>query len=153
VGELSDLPARARVRMLRAMFESVADSEPVPHEAGVAVPAEPPGLAQPDMAVAALPTVAGKTALAAAQALARNAAASATLRAYKADWRHFADWCAAQGFVPVPAAPAIVGAYLADLAESYAPSTIRRRLAALGKMHRFNDLPWNPAHRDILGPL
>jgi hypothetical protein len=27
------------------------------------------------------------------------------------------------------------------------------RLSALGKMHRFNDLPWNPAHRDIQGPL
>jgi integrase len=23
----------------------------------------------------------------------------------------------------------------------------------IGKMHRFNDLPWNPAHRDIQGPL
>ena len=33
------------------------------------------------------------------------------------------------------------------------PRTIRRRLAAIGKMHRFNDLPWNPAHRDIQGPL
>ena len=31
--------------------------------------------------------------------------------------------------------------------------TIRRRLSAIGKMHRFNDLPWNPAHRDIQGPL
>jgi hypothetical protein len=41
------------------------------------------------------------------------------------------------------------GAYLASLAESHAPTTIRRRLSALGKMHRFNDLPWNPAHRDI----
>jgi integrase len=29
-----------------------------------------------------------------------------------------------------------------------------RRPSALGsKMHRFNDLPWNPAHRDIQGPL
>ena len=135
------------------MVESVPDSQPVPREQDVAVPAGPPGLARPDMAVAVLPTEAGKTALAAAQALARNAAAPATLRAYRADWRHFADWCAARGFVPVPAAPAIVGAYLASLAGSHAPSTIRRRLAALGKMHRFNDLPWNPAHRDIQGPL
>jgi hypothetical protein len=31
--------------------------------------------------------------------------------------------------------------------------TIRRRLSALGKIYRFNDLPWNPAHRDIQGPL
>jgi integrase len=42
---------------------------------------------------------------------------------------------------------------LASLAESHAPTTIRRRLSAIGKMHRFNDLPWNPAHRDIQGPL
>ena len=33
---------------------------------------------------------------------------------------------------------------LASLAESHAPATIRRRLAALGKMHRFNDLPVEP---------
>lgn len=99
------------------------------------------------------PTAAGQAALNTAQALARKAAAPATLRAYKADWTHYATWCAAHGFVPVPAAPATVGAYLASLAGSHAPTTIRRRLAALGKMHRFNDLPWNTAHRDIQGPL
>jgi integrase len=99
------------------------------------------------------PTAAGQAALAAAQALAKRATAPATLRAYKADWTHYADWCAAHGFIAVPAAPATVGAYLASLAESHAPTTIRRRLSALGKMHRFNDLPWNPAHRDIQGPL
>ena len=90
---------------------------------------------------------------AAAQALARKATAPATLRAYKADWTHYAAWCTAHGFIPVPAAPATIGAYLASLADSHAPTTIRRRLSALGKMHRFNDLPWNPAHRDIQGPL
>jgi integrase len=98
-------------------------------------------------------TAAGQAALAAAQALARKSAAAATLRAYKADWTHFSQWCATHGFVAVPAAPATVGAYLASLAASHAPTTIRRRLSALGKMHRFNDLPWNPAHRDIQGPL
>src|ERR1700710_1967978 len=98
-------------------------------------------------------TPSGAAALAAAQALAKKAAAPSTLRAYKADWTHFARWCAAHGFIPVPAAPATVGAYLASLAESHAPTTIRRRLSALGKMHRFNDLAWNPAHRDIQGPL
>jgi len=99
------------------------------------------------------PTAAGQAALDTAQAMARKAAAPATLRAYKADWTHYAAWCAEHGFVPVPAAPATVGAYLASLAGSHAPTTIRRRLAALGKMHRFNDLPWNTAHRDIQGPL
>jgi integrase len=113
----------------------------------------------PEVAAAAVaaalpaPTASGQAALAAAQALAKKATAPATLRAYKADWTHFSQWCAAHGFIPVPAAPATVGAYLASLAESHAPTTIRRRLSALGKMHRFNDLPWNPAHRDIQGPL
>jgi hypothetical protein len=81
------------------------------------------------------------------------APAPATLRAYKADWRHYAAWCADKGFAPVPAAPSTVGAYLASLAQSHAPTTIRRRLAAIGKAHRFNDLPWNPGHRDIQEPL
>jgi integrase len=98
-------------------------------------------------------TPAGQAALAAAQALARQATAAATLRAYRADWTHYAAWCAAHGFIAVPAAPATVGAYLASLAGSHAPTTIRRRLAALGKMHRFNDLPWNPGHHAIQGPL
>jgi integrase len=111
----------------------------------------PPESAPP--ALLAQPTPAGQAALASARALARKATAPATLRAYKADWTHFSQWCAAHGFVPVPAAPTTVGAYLASLAASHAPATIRRRLAALGKMHRFNDLPWNPAHRDIQGPL
>ena len=109
----------------------------------------PPGAGS----TAPAPTPSGAAALAAAQALAKKATAPATLRAYKADWTHFARWCAAHGFIPVPAAPATVGAYLASLAESHAPTTIRRRLSALGKMHRFNDMAWNPAHRDIQGPL
>ena len=61
-----------------------------------------------------------------------------TLRAYKADWTHFSQWCAAHGFIAIPAAPATVGAYLASLADSRAPATILRRLSTLGKMHRFN---------------
>jgi integrase len=100
----------------------------------------------PEPAIAAVLTEAGRA------ALARNANAPATLRAYRADWAHYSGWCAAMGFVPVPAEPSVVGAYLASFTDN-APTTVRRRLAALGKMHRFNDLPWNPAHRDIRGPL
>jgi integrase len=101
----------------------------------------------------ARPTPEGEAALATAQELARRAAASATLRAYRADWQHYAAWCARTGFIPVPAEPATVGAYLASLKDTHAPATIRRRLAAIGKMHRFNGLPWSPSHRDIQEPL
>ena len=137
--EFSRLPAAApRRNAAPAMPDSPPDS---PAAAGELLPAVPD---TGDHALAAPPTLEGRHALERAQAFARQATAPATLRAYKADWQHFADWCAAPGFVPVPAEPAVVGAYLASLAESHAPSTIRRRLAAIGKMHRFNDLPWNP---------
>jgi hypothetical protein len=93
-----------------------------------------------DLTLSAALTEAGQAALDAATALARTASAPATLRAYRSDWAHYAAWCARMGFVPVPAAPATVGAYLASLTDK-APTTVRRRLAALAKMHHFNDLP------------
>ncbi len=117
------------------------------------VAAEPALSAGRDILPLATVTDAGRDALDVALAFAQKAAAPATLRAYKADWEHYAAWCAATGFVPVPAEPATIGAYLASLAGTHAPSTIRRRLSALAKMHRFNDLPWNAGHRDIQGPL
>jgi len=130
------------------MPESPLDSLPAGEGQILPVPA-PAG--RP--AVVPVPTAAGQAALAEAQEFARRAAAPATLRAYKADWQHYAAWCARSGFVPVPAEPATVGAYLASLATTHAPTTIRRRLAAIGKMHRFNGLPWTPSHRDIQEPL
>ncbi len=113
----------------------------------------PATLPAADQPLVPAPTANGQAALDAARALGRKAAAPATLRAYKADWTHYAAWCAAHGFAPVPAAPATVGAYLASLKDSHAPTTVRRRLSAIGKMHRFNDLPRNPGHRDIQEPL
>jgi integrase len=47
----------------------------------------------------------------------------------------------------------VVGAYLPSLADTHAPATIRRRLSRSGKMHRYNDLPWDAAHGAIQGPL
>ena len=102
---------------------------------------------------AALLTAKGAAALAAAADLARRSASAATLRAYKADWTHYQAWCETTGFTPLPATPTVVGAYIASLVATHAPTSIRRRLAAIGKAHRFSDLPWNPGHRDIQGPL
>jgi integrase len=141
------------------MSESATQSAPAAvaassaSDGGVPVPSD--GVAGTALVVASAqtPTAAGQAALEAARALADRADSPATLRAYKADWAHFAAWCADKGFAPVPAQPEIVGAYLASLAETHAPTTIRRRLSAIGKAHRFNDLPWNPGHRDIQAPL
>lgn len=92
-------------------------------------------------------------ALEAAGQYAGKAHALATRRAYQFDWMHYAAWCQDKGFVPMPAEPIIVGAYFTSLAETHAPNTIRRRLTAIGRAHRFNDLPWNRSHRDIQEPL
>jgi hypothetical protein len=64
----------------------------------------------------------------AAAAAVGKAAASAKPSAYKADWTHYAAWCAQAGVASFPADPAAVGAYLASLAETHARSTVRRRL-------------------------
>lgn len=78
---------------------------------------------------------------------------AATLRAYRADWTHYAAWCEASDLAPAPAAPETVRAYLASLAATHAPSTIRRRLAAIRTMHRFNDLPWDGGDAALLVPM
>ncbi|WP_299553818.1 tyrosine-type recombinase/integrase [uncultured Tateyamaria sp.] len=66
---------------------------------------------------------------------ASNAASENTLKAYKADWRHFARWCRLRGSEPLPPSPQLVGLYLADLASPEGPglsvSTIERRLSGL----------------------
>ena len=95
----------------------------------------------------------GQAALDVADRYAGHAHADATRRAYRSDWVHFGDWCQAHGFLAMPAEPRTVGAYLASLGETHAPTTIRRRLSAIGKAHRYNNLPWNPGHRDIHEPL
>ena len=105
--------------------------------------------AEPEPATDPLATAAGLAALAAAEGLARQSMAPATLRAYRADWTHFTQWCASVGLSPIPAAPTTLAAYLASQAESHAPTTIRRRLAAISQMHRFNHLPFSASHAVI----
>jgi integrase len=133
-------------------FPAESQPELVPAPQGEILPRRPDSAVSPAADGQTL-TPEGAAALDAARALARKSTADATLRAYKADWTHFSAWCAEMGFVPVPAAPEVVGAYLASLAGTHAPATIRRRMSALAKMHRYNDLPWNGGHGDIQGPL
>jgi len=79
-----------------------------------------------------------------AREYARAAASDNTLKAYKADWAHFARWCRLRGSEPLPPSPELIGLYLADLASSSTPSpalsvaTIERRLSGLA---------WNAAQR------
>lgn len=62
---------------------------------------------------------------------------SRTLRAYRSDWAIFVAWCAGRSLTAMPATPAIVAAFLTDLAEcGLKRSTIGRRLAAIVFAHR-----------------
>lgn len=79
---------------------------------------------------------------------ARPGRSAAMLRAYRKAWTHDAARCAAAGLMPGPAAPETIRAYLASLTETHAPST-RRRLAAIGRMHPFDDLPWESSDAGI----
>lgn len=66
-----------------------------------------------------------------------------TQRAYAADWADFSEWCEEKHQRALPASPATIAAYLSASATSLKPSTLRRRLAAIAKMHSVKGQP-NP---------
>ncbi len=91
-----------------------------------------------------------------AAGLARQARAVNTIRAYEADWREFAGWCADRGLEPLPAAPAVVGLYLADCADRLSLATLARRVSSLAARHRRAGLGLDvrhPAVADVLAGL
>lgn len=75
---------------------------------------------------------------------AKASTAENTIKAYTADWKHFARWCRLKGTDPLPPSPEMIGLYLTDLAAPTGPSpalsvgTIDRRLSGLA---------WNYAQR------
>ena len=75
--------------------------------------------------------------------------APATLRAYEADWRQFAAWCAARRLAPLPASPETVGEYLAESGEGFARATLRRRVAAIARACRSAGQPLDTRHKAI----
>jgi site-specific recombinase XerD len=59
-----------------------------------------------------------------------------TLRAYRADFALFESWCKKARRSPLPASPETVAAFVAHDAIKSSPSTLRRRLAGIRKVHR-----------------
>ena len=77
-----------------------------------------------------------------AAAYAKAARASATRRAYDSDWAIFTTWCATHGLVSLPASPDVVAVFASDQATAgLNPSTIGRRVAAIGHYHRTGGYP------------
>jgi integrase len=66
----------------------------------------------------------------------RQAKAANTLRAYRADWRNFAEWCVAHQRPSLPASPESLALYLTALVRTHRVSTLTRRLAAISEAHQ-----------------
>ena len=94
---------------------------------------------------------------AAVHGFARAEKSAATRRAYRSDFGTLTAWCEGLGFLPLPAAPEGVAAFLADQAEAgVRPSTLSRRVAAIAYAHDLAGLP-SPARakavRVVLGGI
>ena len=66
-----------------------------------------------------------------------------TRRAYATDWALFSEWCRQKRVQNLPADGTTIAAFIADESARSKPSTLRRRLAAIRKMHQVSGHP-NP---------
>jgi len=64
-----------------------------------------------------------------------------TERAYRSDWADFERWCTARGEPALPAPAVSVAAYLDARRSGLRAATIRRRAAAIGRLHRDAGFP------------
>jgi len=70
----------------------------------------------------------------------RSSVPANTQRAYAADWATFTEWCAVHRAQSLPADPRVIASFVADQAKTLRPSSLRRRLAAIAKMHKIKGL-------------
>jgi integrase len=88
-----------------------------------------------------------------ARSYATASRAEATLRAYAKDFEHFMLWSEAHGLSAKPASPDTVALYVTDLAATYKPSTIARRVAAISVAHQHAGMPSPTTHATVRSVL
>lgn len=87
-----------------------------------------------------------------ASAYAKAARSAATRKAYASDGVIFTAWCEGIQMTPLPASPVQVAIFAADQADAgLNPSTIVRRVAAIGHYHRAAGFPAPAAQPDAGG--
>jgi integrase len=67
-----------------------------------------------------------------------------TLRALRSDWRTFLRFCGENGFLPLPASPAVVTRFIEEAygrSNARSVSTVERYLATLSRAHTLSNLP------------
>ncbi|MCE4226297.1 tyrosine-type recombinase/integrase [Methylobacterium sp. C25] len=80
---------------------------------------------------------------------ARGAFADNTLRAFAADSRIFAAWCASVGRTMLPATPETIAAFIDAQAETKSRATVERYRSSIAALHRAAGLP-NPCADEIV---
>lgn len=84
-----------------------------------------------------------------ARAFAAASHAENTARAYRADWRGFADWCASHGVDALPAVGDTLALFVASRAATCKPSTLRRQVVAISHAHAAAGYP-SPAESEAV---
>jgi site-specific recombinase XerD len=72
-----------------------------------------------------------------------GAFAENTIRAYRADFKHYENWCSSHNHQPIPATADNLALYVEEMSESYKSATIRRRLNSLSSIFHLSRNP-NP---------
>jgi integrase/recombinase XerD len=70
----------------------------------------------------------------------KGAYAESTLRAYRADFEVFITWCESVKVDALPATPESIATFIASDAAASKSATVRRHIAAIGRIHRLNRL-------------
>ena len=79
-----------------------------------------------------------------------GAYATNTIRSYHSDASQFVDWCLAAGRTPFPLYEGALIQYLECVHESYAFTTLRRRITSIWRVNRllgYGDIPLSEAYR------
>jgi hypothetical protein len=72
---------------------------------------------------------------------ARGAYAANTERAIRSDTAIFTAWCLSKGRQSLPASPHTLAVFIAAMAASKAPATVRRNRSSIAVLHRAAGLP------------
>ena len=72
-----------------------------------------------------------------------------TLRAYRADFSEFIEFCENLGSEPLPADPVLIAEFVQHLAETNKSSTIRRKVATISAIHRYSYLEDPTKHPEV----
>ena len=84
----------------------------------------------------------------------KNSKADNTVRAYKSDFKDFSLFCSQNGFKSLPSEPKIVSLYLTHLSTNDIKiSTLKRRLASIGVIHRLKGYYLDTKHPSIIENL